>query len=1099
MKKTRLLARLTAVGLALVLLLSVMLPIASLGDAHTVDLSRGGSQYTVTVGTADLLELLLGAEVGEAERSYLLTHGDYTVVYDEGITTATIHADYSDGTLSLTVYEYEYTSDKDSSVTWIPDYADLGGERKTLVYDGEGGYRTSFAGVSNVSEASFVTVGYTLGITVPKEMANAVLNLAYTDALYYESFIAEKRAEFESLMAEYNIASDKYKAYLSELLEYNDKLTAFNDYEAAKKLSDDAWKKYNDYLDDLADFNYRDGLYQKYLEDCEAVREEWIKYGDYQEELLNYGALKAIYDTELAKLESCRDKLAIIDLAKVKMSSLERTVYHAVMGGLVDTVLNRREDLESNVVGAPPLVISMAGNATEVMRVLLTDYFALETEVAKYNYYTANYEAFRDCFTDLFKALDCLYSNGMIRAALIDQDKNEKYKILVAQLFMIASLLSDTPISSVLPSMVKNSEVGSRYKEGFVYDSNFYIKDGNKKQYLGDLLGDVGYNDTNSATPTIQGFPTLPAEPIEPEYVAQPTDPDIVLPPGDPPEPVDEPDDPPIEVLHPGDPPEEVDEPTRPEEYTPSKEIADLLLEKGVTLTERTELFDTDPTITVKKAVNKYFYNTSTVDVAFLSETGELLYLTTVDYGSAASYSGLPPTKAEDDRAVYTFAGWKDESGERVDLSSVTENLSLTPYFAEAIKSYTVTWITDDSVTVSSVPYGTVPEFGSVPTRPMTSEYKYTFAGWDPAPVPVVGDATYTATFRADPIISSKDKITVIYDSSENKYVVDAHLSYDMDFDLTNVFELASVGCSVDIVSRFASVSFSSDTVKSLYELGASRVELETRQINPSTWHYGVHVTDASGNPVFADGNLGISVAHQIEEEYRDRTRLYSIDADGKRRTVRYTNDSYNVYFEGDLYHDYCFGNEYVINSRPTSSASVSISTPSAMCGDTVEITVTLAEGKRLEKLYYLSASGEEIVIPVYENTAVLQMPSEDVTIIPVAVDIIYTITFVNDGQTLTTVYCRPGEIPTAPEDPRKASDGVWEYTFSGWSDEITAADSDKTYVAVYEKSPVPIKEQGTGTSIYATLLTAVIVITSVVAVAVIGVIAVIVVRLKRY
>ena len=1099
MKKTRLPIRLTAIAMTLILLMSVMLPIASLGDTRTVDLSRGGSQYTVTVGTANLLELLLGSSVGEAERAYLLAHGDYTVVYDEGITTATIHADYSDGTLSMTVYEYEYTSDSMKTVVWIPEYADLGGERKTLVYDGESGYCTTFEGVDGVSEASFVTVGYTLQISVPKEMANAVLNLAYNDALYYEEYIAEKRAEYASLLAEYNTLNEAYKAYLSDLLEYNGKLTEFNDYEAAKKLSDDAWRKYNEYLDDLADFNDRDRLYQKYLEDCAAVSDQWIKYGDYREELLNYIALKDIYDAEVAKLESCRDKLAIIDLTKVKMSSLERTVYSAVMGGLVDTVLDRREDLESNVVGAPPLVITMAGDATELMRVLLTDYFALETEVARYNYYTANYEAFRDSFVNLFIALDCLYSNGMIRAALIDQDKNEKYKILVAQLFLIASLLSDSPMNSVSPSMVKNSEVGSRYKTGFVYDSDFYIKDGNKKQYLGELLGEVEFKDTDSARPVVQGFPTLPDEPIEPEYVARPIDPDIVLPPGDPPDAVAKPDDPPEEVFHPGDPPAAVDEPTPPQEDKPAKEIADLLSVKGSTLTQRTGIFDTDPTITVKKTVNKYFYNTSTVDVAFLSESGELLYLTTVDHGGAASYSGIIPTKAEDNRAVYTFDGWKDENGRRVDLSSVTENLSLTPYFSETIKSYTVTWVTDGLTTTESLPYGTVPDYGTAPKKPMTSEYKYTFVGWDPEITPVVGDVTYTALFRADPIISSEDRITVIYDSAENKYVVDAHLSYDMSFDITNVLELASGGCSVDIISRFASVSLEADTVTALHELGASRVELKTRQLNNLTWHYGVTVTDENGNPIVCEGRLSISVAHSMRDEYRDRTRLYSVDADGKRRVVRFTNDAYNIYFDGDLSHEYYFGSEFVINAHSTSSASVSISIPSAFSGDRVEISVALGEGKKLEKLYYISSSGEEIAVPVYENTAIFEMPEQDVTLIPVAVDIIYTITFVNDGQALTTVYCKHGEIPIAPEDPRKASDGVWDYTFTGWSEEITAADSDKTYVAVYEKTPVPVKEPSTGTSIYNSLLVAVIVVTSVIAVAVIGAILVLITRSRRY
>ena len=68
------------------------------------------------------------------------------------------------------------------------------------------------------------------------------------------------------------------------------------------------------------------------------------------------------------------------------------------------------------------------------------------------------------------------------------------------------------------------------------------------------------------------------------------------------------------------------------------------------------------------------------------------------------------------------------------------------------VREYTVTFKGANGETLLSLvlPEGETPVYtGATPEKAPTAQYTYAFAGWDPAPAPVTGEATYTATFTA--------------------------------------------------------------------------------------------------------------------------------------------------------------------------------------------------------------------------------------------------------------------------------------------------------------------------------------------------------------
>lgn len=146
---------------------------------------------------------------------------------------------------------------------------------------------------------------------------------------------------------------------------------------------------------------------------------------------------------------------------------------------------------------------------------------------------------------------------------------------------------------------------------------------------------------------------------------------------------------------------------------------------------------DATYTATYSQTENEY-------TVKFVNYDGTVLQNTKVAYGETPAYTGETPTKASTPEFTYTFKGWTPE------IAPVKGDATYTATYTEAKNSYTITWKNDDGsvIDTTTVEYGTVPTHDEV-NKTADAQYTYTFAAWSPEPVAVTGDAEYTATFSS--------------------------------------------------------------------------------------------------------------------------------------------------------------------------------------------------------------------------------------------------------------------------------------------------------------------------------------------------------------
>ena len=103
-----------------------------------------------------------------------------------------------------------------------------------------------------------------------------------------------------------------------------------------------------------------------------------------------------------------------------------------------------------------------------------------------------------------------------------------------------------------------------------------------------------------------------------------------------------------------------------------------------------------------------------------------------VAYGATPRYDGAAPIKQATAQYTYTFMGWTPQ------ISAVTKSVTYEAQFSESVRSYTVTFYSEDGLSILdtvAVEYGKSAIYSKAnPTKNATDAYTYTFEKWVTAP-----------------------------------------------------------------------------------------------------------------------------------------------------------------------------------------------------------------------------------------------------------------------------------------------------------------------------------------------------------------------------
>lgn len=474
--------------------------------------------------------------------------------------------------------------------------------------------------------------------------------------------------------------------------------------------------------------------------------------------------------------------------------------------------------------------------------------------------------------------------------------------------------------------------------------------------------------------------------------------------------------------------------------------------------------------------------NTRKYSVSFVAEDGVTVIKAAqeYDYNTLGSAIDKPadPTKDSTVDKTFTFKGWSDGTNTYASdsLPKVEKNVVYTAVFDSATRKYSVTFVNDDGTSLKAAQNYDYNTLGAnivkpqTPSKESTVDKTFTFKGWS--------DGTNTYASDALPKVEKDVVYTAVYESAVRKYsvtfsdeggrILKAAQKYDYNTLGSNIIKPANPVKSSTVDKTYTFKGWSDGT--STYVTGelpnVTKDVVYTAVYDSAVRQYLVSFVDYDGSILKAavsyDYNTPAANIAVPDNPVRpaDADNTYSFA--GWNPTIgKVTGD--------------------VVYKATYSNVSKYLEDNTGLARYTV--TFVDEDGSVLGKGTYPEGTpGSRISLPSNptknpDEYGTYKFNGWSPKIVPVTGDATYTatykiekykyynITFVyDDGKTVVRQktsyrYMTKAKDIKRPANPIKASDDKYDYSFAGWTPEITDVTEDKVYTATYTESELSNSE----------------------------------------